>query len=450
MRSRSGIGGWVHRKRLLFSLSFARMSGIPERESIGLRSVLHSKRIMTFSLFDILALLAAAGALYLLIPVLLIERWRRKRGLPPTGREDASRTWPRVTVIFAARNEEQAIRSTLHRLAGQDYPALDIVVADDRSDDETGAIIEEEKEKRENIRTVHVDKLPKGWLGKCHALWKGAAVAERRTKEGESPDVREDRDEWLLFTDADVAFDQDAVRRAVAAAETYGADHLTIFPQLLWKGSLEASLLAMFAMMLGVGFRFWRVESASMHAWVGIGAFNMIRRDLYDRFGGHRALRLEVADDMKLGYLAKKYGGRSVAVYSGGAVRVRWREGARDVVRGIIRSGFAGIDFSWWRTLYAAAGITLVFLLPFFLPFLSSSLLVLCCSISVVAMLCLALGMTARAQRIPVRMIFLYPVAALLFLYGVVASAVIATIKGGVSWRDTFYSIGELREGNVR
>lgn len=395
----------------------------------------------------ILSLLSLVGALYLLVPVLFIERWRGKRSLPSVIESGSSPT-ARVSVIFAARNEEKAVCSTLRRLADQDYPLLDIVVVNDRSEDETAAILEREEKQGEKITVVHIETLPSGWLGKCHALWKGV---ERIADEG-SPDEREAKSDnhWLLFTDADVAFDRHAVRLAVEAAERHKADHLTLFPQLLWEGKLEASLLVLFSMMLGVGFRFWRVESRSMKAWVGIGAFNMIRRDLYERFNGHEALRLEVADDMKLGYLAKKYRGKSVAVYSGGMVRVRWREGARDVVRGIIRSGFAGINFNWWRTLYAVVGILLVFLLPFFLPFIVSSSAVIYLSVAAVILLFIALGLTARAQRIPVWAVLLYPVAAMLFLYGIFASALVATVRGGISWRDTFYSTEELRRGSVR
>ena len=380
---------------------------------------------------ELISVVALIGALYIAIPVVLIERWRKRKKLQPA----TSDSRDSVSVIFAARNEERNITTTLRSLLTQEYKPLEIVVADDLSEDRTGEIIRRIAADHSEVCHVAIRTLPEGWLGKCHALREGFAVSTGR---------------WLLFTDADVEFDSEAVGRAVASAEMYEADHLVVFPQLLSHGKTEAGLLAFFTMMLGVGFRFWRVESVSLDAYVGIGAFNMIRRDLYERFGGHEALRLEIADDMKLGYLAKKYGGRSVPLYGEGRVRVRWREGARDIVRGIIRSGFPGMNFNWWRLLFAVTGILLVFLSPFVVPVIDPSPLTVLLSALTVFLCLLSVGLSAHSQSLPLRTALLYPISAGLFLWGIFLSALIATVQGGVRWRDTFYSIEELKKGSVR
>ncbi|MGE3800300.1 MAG: glycosyltransferase family 2 protein [Candidatus Kapaibacterium sp.] len=383
---------------------------------------------------DLLALIALVGALYITIPVLLIERWRRGKGLVQGSKEGNSKEVS-VSVIFAARNEEVHIGQTLESLLQQQREGLEIIAVNDRSNDSTGTIINQFADQYPIIRAVHVETLPSGWLGKCNALQRG---------------VEESTGEWLLFTDADVKFDSDVVRQAVNSAELHGADHLVLFPELLWQNPMEAGLLAFFTMMLGVGFQFWRVEGSSLRSYVGIGAFNMIRRSLYERFAGHHALRLEIADDMKLGYLAKKYGGISVPLYSEGKVRVRWREGAWDVVRGIIRSGFPGINFNWFRLIFATVGIVVVFILPFFLLSLNPTVGTLVFSALAILFSTISIALSARSQRIPLWTLFLYPLAAGLFVCGILLSAIVTTVRGGVGWRGTFYSIEELKRGSVK
>lgn len=386
------------------------------------------------TIIEALAHIALAGALYLFIPVLLIHRWRKSRRLADVS-PSSTFSNPDVTILFAAKNEETQIGETLRSIRLQDYSALSAVAINDRSEDHTRAILDQEAERNEDLTVLHVENLPAGWLGKCHALWKGSAEAQG---------------EWLLFTDADVEFDPHVVRLAVAAAQKYQADHLVLFPQLLWKSLSEASLLTFFTMMLGVGFKFWRVESGSMNAWVGIGAFNMIRRDLYDSFHGHEALRLEIADDMKLGYLAKKHGGKSVAMYSDGCVRVRWRQGTMDIVRGIIRSGFAGMNFNWFRLVFAVAGLALAFLAPFVLLLVADNLITYMEAILSIVLLASAMMLTAQSQGFPARSVLLYPLSVGLFLYGLLISGFTTVVHGGVGWRDTFYSIKELKKGTVR
>jgi glycosyltransferase involved in cell wall biosynthesis len=345
-------------------------------------------------------------------------------------------TWPTVTIIVPAMNEEETIEPAMRSLMALDYPALQVIAVDDRSTDRTGAILDALAAAHpERLTTIHVTELPHGWLGKCNAL---AHAAPHATGE------------WILFTDADVIFETQAIRTAISFATGHNADHIVLFPSMLWHGYAEAALLSLFAMTLTIGFQTWRVEGPSKRAFIGIGAFNMVRRELYESFGGHTPLRLEVADDMKLGYLVKKHGGRSLAVGSGGQVRVRWRMGALDTVRGLERSGFAGVDFAWWKVIGAVAFIVLVMLAPYILPFIAGSVAVTEISLASIALLMLIYGVNARANGLPLWIGLLHPVAALLYAYALVRSAVITTLRGGLSWRGTFYSIAELKRGSVR
>jgi len=375
-------------------------------------------------------IIALLTTLWLAIVIHAIRRQRHAGDAPPTIDP------PPVTIIVAAMNEESTIEPAMRSLLALDYPALEIIAIDDRSTDRTGAILDElAGVYPDRLRTIHIRELPPGWLGKCHALH----VAARHA-----------RGTWLLFTDADVIFAPPALRTAVAFATDHGADHIVLFPQMLWKGYVEAALLTLFTMAFSFGFQIWRVESRSKRAFVGVGAFNMVRRELYERFGGHMPLRLEVADDVKLGYLVKKHGGRSMTVNSDGQVKVRWREGALDTVRGLERSGFAGLDFNWGRLIGVLLICTAVMLAPYVLPLIDSSPVVLLLSLCSIAMILAAYAISARQHRLPPWIGLLHPLACLLFAWAFARSAILTVAHGGLEWRGTFYSIRELKRGTVR
>lgn len=376
-------------------------------------------------------IIAVLTLAWLGIVILATLRQRQVRDLPP-----APEVWPTVTIIVAAMNEESTIEPAMRSLLALDYPKLDIVAVNDRSTDRTGSILDTlAAEHPGRLTVIHVDHLPERWLGKCHALHAAAPHA---------------RGEWLLFTDADVLFQPDALRTAVAFAVSGNADHIVLFPTMLWKGYMEAALLTLFTMAFTFGFQLWRVETRSKRAFVGVGAFNMIRRDLYEHFGGHIPLRLEVADDVKLGYLVKKHGGRSMTVNSGGKVKVRWREGVLDTVRGLERSGFAGLDFNWFKLVGVLVICLGIMLAPYVLPLFDGSPEVLWLSAGSIAMILLAYGISARTHGLPLWIGLLHPAAAILFAWAFARSAVITTIRGGLSWRGTFYSVEELKKGTVR
>ncbi len=140
---------------------------------------------------------------------------------------------PRVSIIVPARNEAEHIEAALVSLLQLDYPDYEVIAVDDRSDDATGAIMErvtsEWRERGEashhRLKVLHVSELPRGWLGKVHAMWKAAQQATG---------------EWLLFTDADVVFRPDALRRAMTYGERERADHVVLFPTMVMHNSRRA------------------------------------------------------------------------------------------------------------------------------------------------------------------------------------------------------------------
>jgi cellulose synthase/poly-beta-1,6-N-acetylglucosamine synthase-like glycosyltransferase len=138
---------------------------------------------------------------------------------------------PRVSIIVPARNEEADIEFTLSSLLELDYANYEVIAVNDRSTDRTGEIMEKvaanpdfSQKTREMghpiLRVIHHRDLPAGWMGKTRAMWTASNAATG---------------DWLLFTDADVRFKPDSVRRAVAYAEAERADHVVLFPQMIMK-----------------------------------------------------------------------------------------------------------------------------------------------------------------------------------------------------------------------
>ena len=112
-------------------------------------------------------------------------------------------TRPSVSVVIAARDEAARIEQTVRGLLGQEGVDLELIVVDDRSSDGTGEILRRLAADDSRLRTVRIDELPAGWLGKCHACRQGASHA---------------RGEWILFTDGDIHMQRDLLARAVSTA----------------------------------------------------------------------------------------------------------------------------------------------------------------------------------------------------------------------------------------
>src|SRR5438105_13355882 len=134
---------------------------------------------------------------------------------------------PRVSIIIPACNEEADIEQTLIQLLALDYDNYEVIAVNDRSTDRTGEIADRvaaTPEARGLLHVIHIRQLPGGWLGKTHAMWTAGKHATG---------------DWLLFTDADVLFKPDSLRRALAYAETVNADHVVLFPRMIMKQAGE-------------------------------------------------------------------------------------------------------------------------------------------------------------------------------------------------------------------
>src|SRR5271168_2826706 len=174
---------------------------------------------------------------------------------------------PNISLIFAARDEEEKLPAALATLAALDYPHLEIIAVDDRSQDASGRILDDFAAAHSRFRAVHVSELPAGWLGKPHALQKAYEASTG---------------EWLLFTDADVRFETSVLRRAVAMAEKLRADHLTLGAKVEMRGFWEKTVLTFFALAFHVANQLDQVGNVKSKAYAGIGAFQMLKRSVYE------------------------------------------------------------------------------------------------------------------------------------------------------------------------
>jgi cellulose synthase/poly-beta-1,6-N-acetylglucosamine synthase-like glycosyltransferase len=340
---------------------------------------------------------------------------------------------PRVSIIVPARNEEEHIGAALATLLQLDYDNYEVIVVNDRSTDRTGEVMDRMASASGRLKIIHVAELPPGWLGKAHAMWSAAKPATG---------------DWLLFTDADVHFRADVLSRALAYAETEGADHLVLFPRMIMRSAGEKMMIAFFQTLFVFGHRPWKVADPKTKDHMGVGAFNLIRRRVYDAVGGYQALRFEVVDDMKLGKVVKKAGYRQRNVYGADLISLRWVTGAMGMVNNLTKNSFAIMSFQWWRALLSAFALAFLNLMPFFGIWLAHGWARLPYAVALASIFGIYVGMSWESD-IPAYYFVLHPIGAALFVYIMLRSMVLTLARGGVVWRGTFYPLDELKRGMV-
>lgn len=337
----------------------------------------------------------------------------------------------RVSLVIAARDEAEHIAQSIQTLAGLDYPDFEIIVVNDRSQDGTGQILDELARTEPRLKVVHNQTLPKGWLGKCWALHQG---------------TRQATGEWLLFSDGDVLFESQTLARAVSLSEQEGYEHLCLAPRILCTSAIQEAVTQSLALLF---FLFQNprhvLAKDRPKSYMGIGAFNLIKRSCYESFGGHEPLRLEVVDDVFLGMLVKRAGGRTAFFLGPDAARIHWYSGLFAYIRGLEKNAYAGLRFSPLLLAIALIGQIIIFFVPLILAVTTESWTSLFSFFSVLLAHALFMTTCIRQGSSGWHAFLLLP-AILLQFYTFTRSAFVITRQKGVVWRDTFYDLKDLKK----
>ncbi|MCA9215268.1 MAG: glycosyltransferase [Planctomycetales bacterium] len=340
---------------------------------------------------------------------------------------------PTVSIVVAARNEQKNIEPALRSLLSIDYPNLQLIVVNDRSTDSTGEILDSLARDAAELMIIHIAALPTGWLGKNHALHVGAAAATG---------------EYILFTDADIIFDPSTLRRAICYAKCHDLSHLTATPQTVMPGLMLSSFATSFMICFLSIFPPWQARNSKSKVAVGIGAFNLVRRDVYLNVGGHEPIRMRPDDDVKLGKLIKQSGYSQDVVNGTGVIRVPWYETVRDAIVGLEKNTFAGVDYSILRTVAGTLFMLALYVWPFSAVFCTTGI-VWWLGVAQIAVLLTLSAWAARVIGVPVRSCVLFPLSSCLIIFIGWRTMILTFRNDGISWRGTHYPLADLKANQI-
>lgn len=341
---------------------------------------------------------------------------------------------PLIAVVVPARNEADNIAATLQTLLAQNYPNLFIIAIDDRSTDSTGDIITTlANQYPHKLNALHITELPSGWLGKTHAMAMGAQHA-----------IAIHQPDYLLFTDADILFQPQAIRISLAQAVATQADHFVTFPTPLIESLGEGMLLGYLGVLGLWATRPWLAsDPKAMRDFIGIGAFNLLRTSAYQQLGGFGALRMEILEDLTLARSVKLAGLRQRVAVAPGVVTLHWATGASGVIQVMTKNLFALFQFRPIPLLLACFWFAMLCIAPVALLAFSltrTPAILACASIGALYIL------SSRYSKVSPWYVLFLPIAAAAFIYSILRSAFVTLRQGGVTWRGTFYPLAELRK----
>lgn len=283
-----------------------------------------------------------------LLPFFLLFRLARRK---PAIAEYRGGPTPLLSVVIPARNESLNIGRVARSVLGSDYPSLEVIVVDDRSTDDTAAIVERLLTEDNRLRLLRGAERPDGWYGKPWACVQGYRAA---------------RGDLILFADADTEHDPSLLGHGAAALEIERADLVTVLPRQVCLTWAERVVMPQIFLLLGAHYTPKRVNRARTAADViANGQFILVRRAAYEAIGTHESVRGEVAEDLALAQEFRRGGKKLFLAYAYELMRTRMYTSLPHLIEGWSKNLYLGARRAWegdrFRQVMAPWGAVLAF-----------------------------------------------------------------------------------------
>ena len=210
--------------------------------------------------------------------------------------------WPSVVAIIPARDEADMIARSVGSLLRQDYPGpFSVVVVDDQSTDGTAAVASNaasDAHAADRLKIVTGNGPPPGWTGKLSAMRQGLAEVEASAQ---AP-------EFVLFTDADIAYAPHVLSRLVAIARAKNSVLTSLMVKLRCESAAERWLAPAFVFFFQMLYPFAWVNDPRRATAAAAGGCMLVRREALHAAGGLEAVRNALIDDCALGRAHERAG----------------------------------------------------------------------------------------------------------------------------------------------
>ena len=340
--------------------------------------------------------------------------------------------WPKLSIIIPACNEAEHIEDAVRTVLQQDYPELEIILVNDRSTDNTGEIVDRLASEDARIQAVHIETLPEGWLGKVHALHQG---------------VQKSSGDWLLFSDADIHYAPGLLCKAIAYVQQERVDHLALLPRVILNSYWLDVAISTFGLMFLLNTRSSEINKPNSKYPIGIGAFNLVKREAFNRTPGFEWLRLEVVDDFGLGVMLKRAGAQTRFALADKDLSLGWYPSVRAMFRGLEKNLFGpGAGYQWWKVVMQVLLLWGLVAAPIVSLYSMQPWLNAASGVVVIMYLIFSIFFVREKQKETLSLL-MFPVG-LIMLSLMMAWAAYRCLKNdGIDWRGTHYSLDELRQG---
>lgn len=388
-----------------------------------------------------IALLVLITLIWLTRHIELARAKSRLITLSPVDGQSPPTDPPKVSVLVAAKDEEANIGTCATTLLDQNYPNYELIIIDDRSTDRTDAILRDIQKKDPNgakLNVLNVQELPPGWAGKNNAMRMGIETAQG---------------EWYLLSDADC---RQTCRTTISAVMNYTlrehVDMLSVLPVLDTQTAWEKIIQPVAGAVMVFWFNPVRVNNPASKAAYANGAFILIRKDVYEKLGGHAAVRHQLNEDLHMAKLAKQNGFRLRVVQNDGLYLTRMYRNFHETWRGWSRI-FYGCFGTVRQLLISAGFMTVVSLLPWIsllIALVATTLgagglwskLEVISSAAILAQLTV-LVRYYEVSKSDARYVITWPIGAALCV-GMLISAIFKTLGlTGTAWRGRVYKQGQ-------